>query len=205
MAEVDAKLVMQLRQKTGLPMMTCKAALDASGGDPGKAEEWLRKQGEKTAASKLGRAVKEGRIGSYLHHNGKLGVLVEVQCEDDFAARNEVFQEFLKRLAMHVAAANPSPVAVTRDQVPAGLVEKEREIALAQLDGDPRNAKKPAEIKQKIVEGKVASFYRDRVLLEQPWLHDANQTVEQALKGLIQKIGQNIVVRRFARLEVGGE
>ena len=205
MAEISAKSVMELRQKTGLAMMECKAALSESGGDVGKAEEWLRKRGEKTAASKAGRAVKEGRVGAYIHHNGKLGVLVEIQCEDDFAARNDVFQDFCKKLAMHVAAAAPPPVSVTRDGIPSDLVAKEREIAQGQLDQDPKNAKKPADIRQKIVDGKVNAFYRERVLLEQAWIHDPNQTVDQVLKGLIQKIGQNIVVRRFARLEVGGE
>lgn len=205
MAEISARTVMELRQKTGLGMMECKKALEETGGDVAAAEEWLRKRGEKTAASKAGRAVKEGRIGSYLHHNGKLGVLVEVQCEDDFAARNEVFQEFTKKLAMHIAAAAPPPMGVTREDVPAALVAKEREIAQAQMDQDPKNAKKPAEIREKILEGKVAAFYKERVLLEQGWIHDPSQTVEQALKGLIQKIGQNIVIRRFARLEVGAE
>ncbi len=205
MADIDAKKVMELRGRTGLPMMDCKKALEACGGDTGKAEEHLRKMGEKVAASKSGRVVKEGRVGAYIHHNGKLGVIVEVQCEDDFAARNEVFQDFCKKLAMHVAAAAPPPVAVTREGIPADLVAKEREIALGQLDQDPKNAKKPADIKQKIVDGKVNAFYRDRVLLEQAWIHDPSQTVDQVLKGVLQKLGQNIVVRRFARLEVGGE
>jgi elongation factor Ts len=205
MAEISAKTVMELRNRTGLPMMDCKTALSESGGDVGRAEEWLRKHGEKTAASKAGRAVKEGRIGSYIHHNGKVGVIVEVQCEDDFAARNEVFQEFIKKLSMHIAAAVPAPVAVTRDGVAADLVAKEREIALGQLEADPKNARKPADIKNKIVEGKVNAFYKERVLLEQPWVVDPGQTVDQVLKGVIQKLGQNIVIRRFARLEVGGE
>jgi elongation factor Ts len=206
MAEIDPKLVMKLRGLTGLPMMECKKAMEAVGGDIARAEEHLRKQGEKVAASKAGRVVKEGRIGHYIHANtGKLGVLVEVQCEDDFAARNENFTDFLKALSMHIAATVPTPLGVTRDQIPASLVEKEREIAQGQLDADPKNAKKPAEIKQKIVDGKVNAFYKERVLLEQPWVKDPNQTVDQVLKGLIQKLGQNIVIRRFARLEVGGE
>jgi len=205
MADIDPKKVMELRQRTGLPMMECKKALVECGGDVDRAEEFLRKQGEKVAASKAGRAVKEGRVGAYVHHNGKLAVLVEVQCEDDFAARNELFQDFAKKLAMHIAAAAPPPVAVTREGVAADLVAKEREIAQAQLDQDPRNARKPAEIRAKIVDGKVSAFYRERVLLEQAWIHDPGQTVDQVLKGLIQKIGQNVVVRRFARLEVGGE
>jgi elongation factor Ts len=205
MADIDSKLVMKLRQQTGLPMMECKKALVASGGDLVKAEEGLRKSGEKVAASKAGRAVKEGRIGSYIHHNGKVGVLVEVQCEDDFAARNEVFQDFIRKLSMHIAAAVPAPVAVTREGVAADLVAREREIAKGQLDQDPKNAKKPEEIRQKIVDGKVNAFYRERVLLEQAWVLDPAQTVDQVLKGVIQKLGQNIVVRRFARLEVGAE
>ena len=205
MADIDPKLVMELRRRTGLAMMDCKKALEASGADIARAEEHLRKQGEKVAASKAGRAAREGRIGSYIHHNGKVGVMVEVSCEDDFAARNEFFQDFIKKLSMHIAAAVPAPVAVTRDGVDAGLVAKEREIAQGQLDADPKNAKKPAEIKTKIVEGKVNAFYKERVLLEQPWVMDPNQTVDQVLKATIQKLGQNIVIRRFARLEVGAE
>jgi|SRR5688572_13455397 len=205
MADIDPKLVMELRRRTGLPMMECKAALAASESDISKAEDFLRKQGEKVAASKAGRSAKEGRIGSYLHHNGKIGVMVEVLCEDDFAARNENFQEFIKKLSMHIAAAVPAPVAVTREGVDAGLVAKEREIAQGQLDADPKNAKKPADIKTKIVEGKVNAFYKERVLLEQAWVMDPNQTVDQVLKATIQKLGQNIVIRRFARLEVGAE
>ena len=205
MAEIGAKLVMELRSRTGLAMMECKEALSESGGDLARAEEWLRKRGEKVAASKAGRAVKEGRIGSYIHHNGKVGVIVEVQCEDDFAARNEVFQDFIRKLSMHIAAAVPPPVAVTREGVSADLVAKEREIARGQLEADPKNAKKPADIQRKIVDGKVNAFYRERVLLEQAWVLEPGQTVDQVLKGVIQKLGQNIVVRRFARLEVGGE
>lgn len=202
MADIGAKQVMELRSRTGLGMMECKAALSESGGDLAKAEEWLRKRGDKIAAGKAGRAVKEGRIGAYIHHNGKVAAMVEVQCEDDFAARNEVFQEFIKSLAMHIVAK--APVAVDPSQVPADLVAKEREIALAQLDQDPKNAKKPAEIKQKIVDGKIAAYFKERVLLEQPWTKDESQSVDQVLKGVIQKLGQNIIVRRFARLEVGG-
>jgi elongation factor Ts len=205
MADISAKTVMQLRQSTGLGMMECKAALEATEGDLDKAVEWLRKRGDKVAAGKAGRAVKEGRIGAYIHHNGKVAAMVEVQCEDDFAARNEFFQDFIKKLAMHVVAAVPAPVAASREQVPADLVAKEREVALGQLDADPKNAKKPAEIKQKIVDGKVQAFYKDRVLPEQNWIHDPTQTVDQVLKGVIQKLGQNVVIRRFARLEVGGE
>lgn len=205
MSEISAKSVMELRARTGLAMMECKAALAATGGDVAKAEEHLRKQGEKVAASKAGRAAKEGRIGSYIHHNGKVGVIVEVLCEDDFAARNENFVEFLKKLSMHIAAAVPAPVSVTREGVPADLVAKEREIAQGQLDGDPKNAKKPADIKAKIVDGKVNAYYKERVLLEQNWVLDPNLTVDQVLKGVIQKLGQNIIIRRFARLEVGAD
>ena len=205
MAEISAKVVMQLRQKTGLGMMECKAALEATAGDTAKAEEWLRKRGEKTAESKVGRAAKEGRIGSYIHHNGKVAALVEVHCEDDFAARNEVFQKFLRDLAMHIVGSPTPPVAVRREEIPAALVEKEREIAQAQLDGDPKNAKKPAEIKARIVQGKVDAFCRERVLLEQPFVLNPEMTVDQVVKGVTQKLGQNIVVRRFSRLEVGAE
>lgn len=203
MADIPAALVMELRRRTGLAMMKCKGALEASAGDLDKAQDILRKEGEKVAESKAGRESKEGRIGSYLHHSGKLGVMVEVTCEDDFAARNELFQEFLKKLAMHIAAAVPPPVAVSRDEVPAALVEKEREIAQGQMDADPKNAKKPEEIRRKILDGKVDAYYKARVLPEQDWVHDPSMTVDQVLKALIQKIGQNIVIRRFARIEVG--
>ncbi len=205
MPEIEAKTVMALRRRTGLPMMDCKAALEASGADIEKAEEWLRKRGEKVAESKMGREAKEGRIGSYIHHNGKAAALVEVQCEDDFAARNEVFQKFIRDLAMHVVGTQPPPLAVTREGIPASLLDKEREIAEAQLAGDPKNASKPEEIRRKIVDGKVSAILKERVLLEQPWVLDPAQSVDQVLKGVIQKIGQNIVVRRFARLEVGAE
>ena len=205
MSDISAKSVMELRARTGLAMMECKAALAATGGDVAKAEEHLRKQGEKVAASKAGRAAKEGRIGSYIHHNGKVGVIVEVLCEDDFAARNENFTKFASDLCKHIAAAVPTPVSVTREGVPADLVAKEREIAQGQLDADPKNAKKPADIKAKIVDGKVNAYYKERVLLEQNWVFDPSVTVDQVLKGVIQKLGQNIVIRRFARLEVGAE
>jgi elongation factor Ts len=204
MADIDPKLVMKLRQQTGLGMMECKAALVESGGDVDKAVDNLRKKGEKTAASKAGREVKEGRIGHYIHHNGKVAAMVEVQCEDDFAARNEVFQKLGRDIAMHIVGTPVPPVAVRREEVPADLVAKEREIALGQMDADPRNAKKPAEIKQKIVDGKIDAFLRERCLLDQPFVLNPEMTVAQVVQGAIQKIGQNIVVRKFARLEVGG-
>ena len=205
MAEISAKLVMELRARTGLAMMECKVALQECGGDLAKAEEWLRKRGEKIAAGKVGRAVKEGRIGAYIHHNGKVAAMVEVQCEDDFAARNEVFQKFISDLSKHIVGTLPPPVAVTREGVDPALVAREREIAQGQLDADPKNAKKPADIKTKIVDGKVNAFYKERVLLEQGWVFDPNTTVDQVLKGVIQKLGQNIVIRRFARLDIGAE
>jgi elongation factor Ts len=204
MADIDPKLVMALRQQTGLGMMECKAALVESGGDVEKAKDNLRKKGEKTAESKAGRQVKEGRVGHYIHHNGKVAAMVEVQCEDDFAARNEVFVKLCRDLAMHIVGTPVPPVAVRREEVPAELVAKEREIALGQMDSDPKNAKKPADIKQKIVDGKIDAFLKERCLLDQAFILDPSTSIDQVVKGVIQKIGQNIVVRRFARLEVGG-
>jgi elongation factor Ts len=205
MADIDAKVVMELRRITGLGMMECKKALAESGGDIGKAQDWLRKQGQKAADKKAGREVKAGRIGFYQHHTGTVGVMVEVQCEDDFAARNEVFQEFVKDLATHIAGSPTPPLAVTREGIDERLIAKEREIAEGQLDADPKNAKKPEEIRRKIVEGKVDAFIRERVLMEQRFVKDDSKSIDDLLKGVIQKVGQNIVVRRFARFEVGGE
>ncbi|MHC4820854.1 MAG: translation elongation factor Ts [Planctomycetota bacterium] len=205
MAEISAKTVMELRKLTGLGMMECKKALSENDGDIDKAQDWLRKQGQKAADKKAGREVKAGRIGFYQHHTGTVGVMVEVQCEDDFAARNEVFQEFVKDIATHIAGSPISPLAVNRDDLDEALVAKEREIAEGQLAADPKNEKKPEEIKVKIVEGKVNAFIKDRVLMEQEFVKDPKKSIDDLLKGVIQKVGQNIVIRRFARFEVGGE
>ncbi|MFH1024269.1 MAG: translation elongation factor Ts [Planctomycetota bacterium] len=194
---ITADAVKALREKTGLGMMECKMALTETGGDAVKAVDYLRKKGHDTAQKKAGRATKEGRIASYIH-NGKIGVMVEIQCETDFVAKNDVFQQLLKDVAMHVVAC--SPLAVARAEIPAALVEKEKEIYRAQVDG-----KKPAPIIEKIVEGKLGKFYAEKCLLEQPFAKDPTRKVEDVLKEVIQKTGENIQIRRFVRLELGGE
>ena len=193
---VSAEDVKKLRQRTGLGMMECKRALEESGGDADKAVEILRKKGLATAEKKAGRTAAQGRIHAYVHHNGKVGVLVEVNCETDFVAKNEQFLAFLSDLCLHVCAANP--MAVRRDEVPAAIVESEKSIARAQVAG-----KKPDGVIEKIVEGKLAKWYADRVLLEQPFVKDPDRTVQDILTALIAKTGENIVIRRFARFEVG--
>jgi len=194
---VSAEEVKKLRQRTGLGMMECKRALEESAGDADKAVEILRKKGLATAEKKAGRTAAQGRIHSYVHHNGKVGVLVEVNCETDFVAKNDQFLAFLNDLCLHVCAA--SPMAVRREEVPAAIVESEKSIARAQVAG-----KKPDHVIEKIVEGKLAKWYADRVLLEQPFVKDPDRTVQDILTGLIAKTGENIVIRRFARFEVGG-
>jgi elongation factor Ts len=194
---ISAETVMKLREKTGQGMMECKRALEEAGGDTEKAVEVLRKKGLATADKKAGRTTAQGRIHSYIHHNGKVGVMVEVACETDFVAKNEQFQTFLNDLCMHVCAAVPVPLAVRREEVPAALVDKEREFARGQITN------KPANILEKIVEGKINKWYADHVLLEQPFVKDHEQTVKDVLTALVAKIGENIVIKRFVRYELG--
>ena len=193
---VSAEEVKKLRQRTGLGMMECKRALEESAGNADKAVEILRKKGLATAEKKAGRIAAQGRIHAYVHHNGKVGVLVEVNCETDFVAKTDQFLAFLNDLCLHVCAANP--MAVRRDEVPAEIVESEKSIARAQVTG-----KKPDQVIEKIVEGKLAKWYADRVLLEQPFVKDPDHTIQDILTSLIAKTGENIVIRRFARFEVG--
>ena len=197
MAEITAGAVKELREKTGAGMMDCKKALSESGGDFAKAEEFLRKKGLASAAKKAGRVASEGAVGSYVHMGGKIGVLVEVNCETDFAARNEAFQALVKDVAMHVAAA--APQYVRREEVPAEVVAKELEIA----KGQAREQKKPEAIIEKIAQGKVDKFYKEVCLLEQPFVKDDKKSVEDVVKDAIAKIGENIQVRRFARFVLG--
>lgn len=200
--EIDAKTVMKLRAETGAGMMDCKHALVTNGGDYEKSKDWLRAKGQKVSEKKAGRATAAGHVGAYLHHNGRLGAMVEVLCETDFVAMNDKFKDFVKKLAMHVAAANPAPICVRREQVPADLVARERAIYEQQV------ADKPEAMRAKIAEGKLAAFYKERVLLEQIWtMGDGgpDRTVEQALKDLIGVIGENMVIRRFSRFDVGDD
>jgi elongation factor Ts len=197
MSEISAKLVSELREKTGLGMMDCKKALVESKGDIEAAITSLRKKGELKAGAKADRATKEGVIASYIHMQGKVGVLIEVNCETDFVAKNEAFREFVKDVTLHIAAANPK--VVSRDQVDAKLVEQEREIAAAQIKD------KPAAVIDKIVQGKVDKFLSSIALLEQGFIKDPETTVEQLLKQQIMKLGENIQIRRFVRYAVGEE
>jgi elongation factor Ts len=195
--EITAKMVQELREKTGAGMMDCKKALTECGGDLAKAEETLRKKGLAAAQKKAGRVAAEGAVGSYVHLGGKIGVLVEVNCETDFVARTEAFQALVKDLAMHVAAM--APLYVRREEVPAEVVQKEMEIAR----GQAREQKKPEAIIEKIATGKVEKFYEQACLLEQPFVKDDKKKVQDVLNEAVAKIGENLQVRRFARFVCG--
>jgi elongation factor Ts len=196
-AEISANAVKELREKTGAGMMDCKKALAEAGGDFAKAEEVLRKKGLAAAAKKAGRIASEGAVSSYIHMGGKIGVLVEVNCETDFVARTEGFQSLVKDLAMQIAAA--APQYVRREEVSAAVVEKEMEIARAQA----REQKKPDAIIEKIASGKVEKFYKEVVLMEQPFVKDDKKSVQEVVTEAVSKIGENIQVRRFARFVLG--
>jgi len=194
---ITAEMVKQLRDKTGAGMMDCKAALAESNGDMDKAVEILRKKGIASASKRSGRATKEGVVGHYIHMGGKVGVLVEVNCETDFVARTDDFQNLAREVAMHVAAADPR--YVSRDQVPAAELEKEKEIYRAQFAGSG----KPDNVIDKIVEGKLGSFYAQVCLLEQPSVRDPNVTIQQMLQAATAKTGENITISRFVRFKLG--
>jgi elongation factor Ts len=197
MAEISAKLVKELRDKTGAGMMDCKEALAGSGGDLTKAVEFLRKKGLATAQKRAGRATSEGTVASYIHMGGKLGVMVEVNSESDFVAKNEQFQEFAKNIAMHIAASNP--LGVRPEDVPAEVIAKEKEIYAAQA----RETGKPEKVIEKIVEGKLKKFFEDSCLLNQRYVRNPDITVADLLNDLIAKIGENISIKRFVRFQVG--
>ncbi|HVP69539.1 MAG TPA: translation elongation factor Ts [Anaeromyxobacteraceae bacterium] len=197
MAEISANAVKELREKTGAGMMDCKKALAEAGGDFTKAEEVLRKKGLSAAAKKAARVATEGAVASYVHMGGKIGVLVEVNCETDFAARNEAFQTLVKDVAMQIAAS--SPLYVRREEVPADVVAKELEIAKAQA----REQKKPEPIIEKIAQGKLDKYYKEFCLLEQPFVKDDKKSVQDMITEQVAKIGENIQVRRFARFVLG--
>jgi elongation factor Ts len=196
-AEISAKMVGELREKTGAGMMDCKKALAEAGGDLAKAEEVLRKKGLSAAAKKSGRAATEGAVASYIHMGGKIGVLVEVNCETDFVARTEGFQSLVKDVAMQIAAA--APRWVRREEVPPEVVEKEIEIAKAQM----RDQKKPEAILEKIATGKVEKFYSEFCLMEQAFVKDDKKKIQDVVTEAVAKIGENIQVRRFARFVLG--
>lgn len=194
---VTAEHVRDLREKTGAGMMDCKKALVETNGDFEKAIEWLRKKGMASAEKKAGRATKEGSVSSYIHAGGKVGVLVEINCETDFVARTEQFQAFVKDVAMHVAAASPRWVNPT--EIPADVISKEKEIAIAQM----KDTGKPAAVLEKIAEGKLNKFYTETCLLEQPFIKDGDKKVADILKETIAALGENISIRRFARFALG--
>jgi elongation factor Ts len=193
--------VKALREKTGAGMMECKNALTEAGGSEDQAIELLRKRGLASAKKKEGRIAAEGAVGSYIHMGGKVGVLVEVNCETDFVARTDDFQSLVKDIAMHIAAAEPR--FVSRTDVPADALDKEREIARAQAQNDPKNANKPEQVLDKIVEGRLNKFYEEAVLLDQPFVKDPAKTIQDLLTEKIAAIKENITVRRFARYKMG--
>jgi elongation factor Ts len=201
MADITAGAVKALREKTGAGMMECKKALTESEGDETKAIDVLRKRGLAKAGEKAGRIAAEGAVGSYIHMGGKVGVLVEVNCETDFVARGEEFMQLVKDIAMHIAAAEPR--YVTRAEVPADALDKEREIALAQIKNDPKNASKPDQVIEKILEGRLNKYYEEVVLLDQPFVKDPAKTVSELVTEKIATIKENITVRRFSRYKMG--
>jgi elongation factor Ts len=194
---ISAELVKKLRDQTAAGMMECKAALTEANGNLDEATTILRKRGLASAAKKAGRSTSQGVVGSYIHLGGKVGVLVEVNCESDFVARTEQFQTLVKEIAMHIAAADPR--YVRREEVPADELEKEKSIYRAQFE----TSGKPAAVIEKIVEGKLGSFYTQTVLLEQPSIRDAAVSIQQLVAEVSAKVGENITVSRFARFRVG--
>lgn len=196
-ATISAKEVSELRSRTGAGMMDCKKALQDTEGDLDKALQLLRQKGIAKAEKRSGRSAKEGAIGSYVHFNGRVAVLVEVNCETDFVARTDDFQNLVRDLAMHIASARP--LAVSPEEIPADVVERERAIFEAQV----AESGKPEQVRPKIVEGKLKKFYQENVLLRQPYVKDDKKTVGDLVSEVSAKVGENIVVRRFVRYELG--
>ena len=195
MSEISASLVKELREKTNAGMMDCKRALTEAKGDLAAAEDILRKKGIASAGKKSSRMAKEGAIASYIHLQGKVGVLVEINCETDFVAKNDIFRDFVKDVTLHIAAANP--IYVSREQVPEKLLLAERVIYAAQVQG------KPANIVDKIVDGKVEKFFSTVCLLEQPFIKNPDITIKDLLTAKIAELGENMIIRRFTRYMVG--
>lgn len=195
--DVTADMVKELRQRTGIGMMECKKALEESGGDMDKAIALLRKKGYARAKDKMSRETSEGLVGSYIHTNNKIGVLVEINCETDFVARNAEFQDMVKNVAMHIAAARPKYLAA--EDIPAAVLEEEKAVIREQL----KDQKKPPEIIEKIVQGKLGKFYEEVCLLDQPFIKDDKVTIRQFVQSHVAKLGENIKINRFARFEMG--
>ncbi len=201
MAEITLAAISSLREKTGAGMMDCKKAITEANGNEERAVEILRERGLASAKKKEGRVAAEGVVGSYIHMGGKVGVLVEVNCETDFAARSVEFQQLVKDIAMHIAAAEPRHVS--REEITGETLDKEREIARAQARNDPKNANKPDQVIDKIVEGRLNKFYEEFVLLDQPFIKDPTKTVGELVTDKIAQTGETITVRRFARYKMG--
>ena len=197
MSDITPQMVKEIRDMTGAPFIDCKKALEEVGGDYEKAIDILRIKGLAKAAKKIGRETPEGIITSYIHAGGKIGVMVEVNCETDFVARNQEFQAFTKEIAMQIAAANPS--YITREEVPENVLIKEKEVMSAQVI----ESGKPEKMADKIVEGKIVKFYEETCLLDQTYIRDPKIKISDLLKSLIAKIGENIVIRRFQRYQLG--
>ncbi len=194
---IDAKVVKALREKTGAGMMDCKKALQEGGGDEEKSVDILREKGLSAAARRSGRVANQGIVDSYIHLGGKIGVLVEVNCETDFVALNDEFRGFVRNLCLQIAATNPG--YLKKEEIPESILEKERQIIRAQA----LNEGKPEKVIEKIVEGRLDKFYRENCLLEQPFVKDEDIAIGELLTNLIAKIGENIVIRRFSRFEIG--
>jgi elongation factor Ts len=194
---ISAGTVKELRDRTGIGMMECKKALEESSGDIEKAINILRKKGYARAKDKMARQAKEGTIGSYIHLNGKIGVLVEVNCESDFVARNEEFQDLVKNICLHIAAANPR--YISSGDVPQEILDEEKEIIREQF----KDSGKPAEIVEKIVDGKLSKFFQEACLLDQPYIKEDKMAVKDLVTAFIAKFKENVVIRRFARYELG--
>jgi elongation factor Ts len=199
MATISAATVKQLREKTGAGIMDCKEALSECNGDISNAVDFLRKKGLATAAKRAGRATTEGIIESYIHMDSKLGVLVEINCETDFVAKNDDFKEFAKNIAMHITATNP--VSIRPEDVPKEIIDKEKEIYRAQV----LDMGKPEQIADKIVDGKMKKYFSENCLMNQAYVRDSNITIEDLLNEMVAKIGENITIKRFARFKIGEE
>ncbi len=197
MANITAQMVKELRERTGAGMMACKKALQETDGDIEKAIDKLREMGLASAAKKAGREAKEGKVTSYIHAGGKIGVLVEINCETDFVANTDDFNNLCKDIAMHIAAANPQ--YVSREEVPEDVLEKEKNIMKEQL----KQQGKPENILDKIVEGKIEKFYEETCLLDQQFIKDDSLKIKDLIQNTIAKLGENVVIRRFARFQIG--
>jgi elongation factor Ts len=201
MADITSSAIKSVREKTGAGMMECKSALTEASGNEEQAIEILRKRGLASARKKEGRVAAEGAVGSYIHMGGKVGVIVEINCETDFVARTDEFQQLIKDVAMHIAASEPR--FVSREEVPADALDKEREIARAQAQNDPKNANKPAQVIDKIVEGRLNKFYEEAILLDQPFVKDPAKTIGDLIQEKTAQTGERISIRRFTRYKMG--